>query len=76
MTVAKGFPYRGHIVFPQPERQDNGKHAACFTIVSGQDPEGEARYVRKMPTSEFDTEDEAIAYALDFAGDWVDQNPI
>jgi hypothetical protein len=78
MTVieAKGFPYRGHIVFPQPEQQSSGKYAACFSIRSGKDGTGEIRYIREMPTNEFDTEDEVIAYVLDFAGDWIDQHPI
>lgn len=76
MVQTKGFPYKGHAVFPRPEKQGSGKYAACFTIQSGKDGTGEIRYARTMPSNEFETEDEALAYALDFAGDWIDQNPI
>ncbi|MEO6918426.1 MAG: hypothetical protein ABI171_05175 [Collimonas sp.] len=76
MTEARSFPYRGHAVFPQLKKQDSGKYSACFTIHAGKDATGEVRYVRTMPTGEFDTEDEALAYILDFSGDWIDQNPL
>ncbi|HWX04008.1 hypothetical protein [Collimonas sp.] len=75
MVQTKGFPYKGNAVFPSPEKQDSGKYAACFTIRSGKDGAGEIRYARAMPSNEFDTEDEAISYILDFAGDWIDHNP-
>ncbi|WP_236905355.1 hypothetical protein [Collimonas arenae] len=58
------------------EKQANGKYAACFTIHAGKDRTGEIRYARGVPTIEFDSEDEALGYILDFSGDWIDQNPI
>ncbi|WP_038490290.1 hypothetical protein [Collimonas arenae] len=76
MTEARGFPYRGHVVFPRLEKQVSGKFAACFTIHAGKDGACEIRYERQMPTNEFDSEDEAISYILDFSGDWIDQHPI
>ncbi|GAC1320720.1 MAG: hypothetical protein NVS3B11_07710 [Collimonas sp.] len=72
----KGYPYKGHAVFPRLEQQGSGKYAACFTIQAGKDGAGATRYARAMPTNAFDTEDDAIAYILDFAGDWIDENPI
>ncbi|MFJ3046627.1 hypothetical protein ACIPEN_12430 [Herbaspirillum chlorophenolicum] len=55
---------------------DNGKFMACFVIHEGKDSNGKLRYQRKSPTNEFDSEDEAVAYILDFSGDWIDQNPL
>lgn len=74
MTSAQKFPYKGHAIFPQVVKLESGQYAACFTIKHGYDGSGETRYVREMPTTEFASEDEAIAYILDFSGDWVDQN--
>ena len=76
MTSANKFPYKGHAVFPQVALQDNGQYAACFTIRAGYDGSGETRYVRELPSTEFASEDEAIAYILDFSADWIDQNLI
>lgn len=76
MAETKGFPYKGQVVFPQAEMQESGKYAACFTIRSGKDGAGEVRYRRTLPTSEFDSADDALSYILDFAGDWIDHNPV
>lgn len=76
MGEVKGYPYKGQTVFPRLQQHGHGKYAACFTIQAGNDGTGEIRYSRNTPTIEFDTEDEAIGYILDFAGDWIDQNPI
>ncbi|ADJ64042.1 hypothetical protein Hsero_2543 [Herbaspirillum seropedicae SmR1] len=70
------FPYRGNAVIPELRKLDNGKFMACFVIHEGKDGSGKLRYQRKAPTNEFDTEDEAIAYILDFSGDWIDENPL
>jgi hypothetical protein len=70
------FPYKGNAVIPQVRSLDNGKFMACFVIHAGKDADGELRYQRKSPTNEFDSEDDAVAYILDFAGDWIDQNPL
>ena len=72
----KSYPYKGHAVISRLEQQGSGKYAACFTIQAGKDGAGETRYARTRPTNEFDTEDDAISYILDFAGDWIDENPI
>jgi hypothetical protein len=29
-----------------------------------------------VPTTEFATEDDAVAYILDFSAEWIDQNPL
>ncbi|MFJ3054667.1 hypothetical protein [Herbaspirillum sp. NPDC087042] len=70
------FPYRGNVVIPELKKLDSGKIMACFVIHEGKDGSGKLRYQRKAPTNEFDTEDEAIAYILDFSGDWIDENPL
>jgi hypothetical protein len=70
------FPYKGNAVIPEIKTLDNGKFMACFVIHEGKDGSGKLRYQRKAPTNEFDTEDEAIAYILDFSGDWIDENPM
>lgn len=70
------FPYKGNSVIPQVQQTDNGKFMACFVIHEGKDGNGKLRYQRKSPTNEFDSEDEAVAYILDFSGDWIDQNPL
>jgi hypothetical protein len=74
MSEHPGFPYKGHRVLPQVEQQDDGSYAACFEIRSKLSGTDEVRYERRTPTSVFPTEDEAIAYILDFSGDWIDQN--
>ncbi|AMP10672.1 hypothetical protein CAter282_2950 [Collimonas arenae] len=76
MGEEKSYPYKGQAVIPRLEKQANGKYAACFTIHAGKDRTGEIRYARGVPTIEFDSEDEALGYILDFSGDWIDQNPI
>ncbi len=76
MNTPHKFPYKGYAIFPQVAQQDNGQFAACFTIHAGYDGSGGVRYTREAPTTEFDTEDEAIAYILDFCADWVEQNPL
>ncbi len=70
------FPYKGHRVIPQLAQQDDGTYAACFVIKANLPGNSEVRYERKMPTNQLASEDEAIAYILDFSGDWIDQNPL
>lgn len=72
--MATGFPYKGNRVIPRLQTLDSGMIAACFTIESNDG--AVVRYAREMPTNEFASEDDAIAYILDFSGDWIDQNPI
>ncbi|WP_034294635.1 hypothetical protein [Herbaspirillum sp. RV1423] len=76
MNSASKFPYKGHAVFPQVALQGNGQYAACFVIKAGYDGSGETRYVRELPTTEFASEDDAVAYILDFCAEWIDQNPL
>ncbi len=76
MSATSKFPYKGQAVYPRVTLQDNGQYAACFAIRAGYDESGEVRYVRELPTTEFATEDEAVAYILDFSAEWIDQNPL
>ena len=76
MTPVNRFPYKGHAIFAQPTLQENGQYAACFTIKAGYDGSGEARYVREVPTTEFASEDDAVAYILDFSAEWIEQNAL
>jgi len=76
MRPGNKFPYKGYLILPQVCVQENGQFAACFSIHAGYDGSAGERYVRGLPTTEFASEDEAIAYILDFCAEWVDQNPI
>lgn len=76
MSSAGKFPYKGHAIYPSVQRQQNGMYAACFVIRAGYDESGEVRYARDLPSTEFTLEDDAIAYILDFSGEWIDQNPL
>jgi hypothetical protein len=53
------------VATPEIKKLDNGKFMACRDS-RRRDGSGKLRYQRKAPTNEFDTEDEAIAYILDF----------
>jgi hypothetical protein len=60
-------------IFPYKKRRHPGDQEARQRQIHGllrdsrrQDGSGKLRYQRKAPTNEFDTEDEAIAYILDF----------
>jgi len=76
MSEPQKFPYKGYAIFPQVAQQDNGQFAACFNIVAGYDGSGGERYVRALPSIEFASEDEALAYILDFCAEWIDHNPL